>query len=133
VPRRPERVRDISPGVPCQPVLRLVVEGAIEGATLPAHVAAGTVLTVGVTPFWVGFNAGCIAGRPNDLAIEGVGLSRNSCWFVLRDGRWFGVDEQGTTPLVIDGTVARWTLVRDGAVVDLGRARCRARVAAPGP
>jgi hypothetical protein len=130
VAKRPRFSRDASRGAPCEPreVLRLVVEGAIEGATLPEHVGVGTVFDVAVTPFWIGLNAGCFQGRPNDLILDGAGLSRNSCCFVLRDGRWYGHDDAGTTPLRINGSVARWTAVSDGDVIDLGRVRCRARV-----
>ena len=121
---------DVGPGVPCAPGerLRLVVEGSNdEEIPLPADIPVGTVFELGVTPFWVGFNRGCIQDRPNDLILDGVGLSRNSCCFVMRDGRWYGYDHSGTTPLRINGgDRARWEEIHEGDVVDIGRVRCRA-------
>ena len=116
--------------MPCkaEEVLRLVVEGAIEEESLPSHVTVGTVFDVNVTPFWVGFNRGCFQDRPNDLILDGVGLSRNSCCFVLHEGRWYGNDDAGTTPLLVNGKLARWTKIKDGDRVDLGRVRCRAQL-----
>jgi hypothetical protein len=125
---RPKLTYDKSPGVPCPPdqVLRLVVEGVVDGDRPPRSAPIGRVLEIGVSPFWIGFNRGCFPGRPNDLILEDAGLSRNSCSFTLDEGRWYAKDHAGTTPLLVNGVVADWTPVRPGDEVCIGNLRCRA-------